>query len=58
MTFLNSLYPDQAQQSVGPDLDSNCLTLIVQLKEFLEKKNEKKISKQTIMQNYPACKEL
>ena len=41
MTFLNSLYPDQAQQIVGPDLDSNCLTLMVQLKEFLEKKWEK-----------------
>ena len=27
ITFANSLYPDQAQHFVGPDLDSNCLTL-------------------------------
>ena len=27
LTFANSLDPDQAQHSVGPDLDSNCLTL-------------------------------
>ena len=26
-TFANSLDPDQARQNVGPDLDSNCLTL-------------------------------
>ena len=26
-TFANSLNPDQDQQNVGPDLDSNCLTL-------------------------------
>ena len=33
-TSANSLYPDQAQQNVGPDLDPNCLTLMVFLKEF------------------------
>ena len=27
ITFANSLYPDQARQNVGPDLDRNCLTL-------------------------------
>ena len=30
--FANSLNPDQAQQNVGPDLD----TLIVLMKEFFE----------------------
>ena len=25
--FANNLYPDQARQNVGPDLDPNCLTL-------------------------------
>ena len=37
MTFANSLDPDQAQQNVGPDLDPNCLTLMVFLKEYFEK---------------------
>ena len=27
ITFTNSLDPDQDRQNVGPDLDSNCLTL-------------------------------
>ena len=26
ITFANSLDPDQAQQNISPDLDSNCLT--------------------------------
>ena len=26
MIFANSLFPDQDRHSVGPDLDSNCLT--------------------------------
>ena len=29
ITFVNSLDPDQARQNVGPDLDPNCLTLII-----------------------------
>ena len=33
----NSLDPDQARQNVRPDLDPNCLTLMVFLKEFTEK---------------------
>ena len=39
ITFTNNLDPDQDQCSVGPDLDSNCLTLrlIVFLKEYFEK---------------------
>ena len=51
MTFTNSLDPDQAQQNVGPDLelncdlDPNCLTLMVFLKElFFEKVNFEKKS--------------
>ena len=27
INFANSLDPDKAQQNVGPDLDTNCLTL-------------------------------
>ena len=40
----NSLEPDQARQDVRPDLDPNCLTLIVFLKELFEKLFFKKIS--------------
>ena len=36
ITFANSLDPDQARQNVGPDLDPNCLTLLVLLKECFE----------------------
>ena len=43
ITFANSLDPDQAQHNVRPDLDSNCLTLMVFLKEFFEKVDFKKI---------------
>ena len=45
----NSLDPDQARQNVGPDLDPNCLTLMVFLKEFIEKDD---------FENYPGCKSL
>ena len=34
MTFANSLDPDQARQNVGPDLDTNWLTMMLFLKEF------------------------
>ena len=56
ITFANSLDPDQVRQNVGPDLDPNCLTLMVFLKEFFEKINFEK-NRQTTqkMQNYPAC---
>ena len=38
ITFANSLDPDQARQSVGPDLDPNCLTLWwYSWKNFFEK---------------------
>ena len=42
--FANNLNPDQDRQNVGPDLDSNRLTLnqIVFLKEFLKKSILKK----------------
>ena len=36
-TFANSLDPDEARQNAGPDLDPNCLTLMVFLKYFFEK---------------------
>ena len=45
-TFASSLDPDQAPQNVGPDLDPNCLTLILFLKELLENVNFKKNSRQ------------
>ena len=38
ITFANSLDPNQAQRFVGPDLDPNCLTLMVFLKDIFEKK--------------------
>ena len=34
--FANSLAPDQAQHLVVPDLDLNCLTLMVFLKELIK----------------------
>ena len=37
ITFANSLNPDQDRHNVGPDLDPNCLSLMVFLKEFFEK---------------------
>ena len=40
INFANSLNPDQARQNVGPDLDSNCLTLF--LRDFLKKVNIEK----------------
>ena len=46
LIFANSLDPDQARQNVGPDLDPNCFTLIVFLKEVVEKFNFEK-SRQT-----------
>ena len=42
--FANSLDPDQAQQSVGPDLEPNRLTLIVFLKVSYETINFEKKS--------------
>ena len=37
ITFAKGLEPDQARQSVGPDLDPNCLTLMVFLKRMFWK---------------------
>ena len=36
ISYTISLDPDQARQNVGPDLDPNCLTLMVFSKEFLK----------------------
>ena len=44
ITFVNSLEPGSDWQNVGPDLDPNCLTLI--LKDFSEKDDFEKISRQ------------
>ena len=42
ITFSNSLNPDQDRQTVGPDLDPNCLTLYsVPVKMFLKVNFEK-----------------
>ena len=59
-TFTNSFGPDQARQNVGPDLNNNCLTVIIFLDDFFENVNfENKTEKTTIsMHNYPARKEL
>ena len=61
MIFANSLDPDQARQNVQYDLDPNCLTLMLFLKEYFEKSNVEKYlqtTKKKIMKNYPARKEL
>ena len=58
ITFANSLDPDQARQNIRPDLDSNCMTLMVFLKDFFVKINLKKKIHGKSMQKYPACKEL
>ena len=57
--FANSLDQDQDRQDVGPDLEPNCVTLIVLLKEFFRKSCFwKKSDDKKIMENYPSCKEL
>ena len=50
MTFLNSLDPDQAQQNVGPDLDSNYLIV----KEFMIKMILKQIRQQKMHVKLPS----
>ena len=42
MAFASSLDPDQARQNVGPDLDPNCLTLMLFLQDFFWEKSKKK----------------
>ena len=57
ITFANSLETDQAQQFVGPDLDPNCLTLLVFLKYFLKKKERIIMNfKKSADDNYPVFK--
>ena len=43
IAFANSEDPDLNRQKVGPDLDTNCVTLIVFLKDFFEKVDFEKI---------------
>ena len=50
----NRLDPDHAGQDVKPDLDPNCVTLMIFLKEILKKNLTAKIDKK---KNFPACKE-
>ena len=45
-TFSNNLDPDQAQQDIKPDLDPNCLTLRVFLKEVFKNAFVEKIIRQ------------
>ena len=47
ITLANSLDPDQDRQNAGPDLDPNCLTLIVFLKELFEEVNFEKSQQKT-----------
>ena len=58
MTITNNLDRDQTQRNVGPDLDPNCLTLMVFLifekklfkkKQQTTKKHEKLPSRQRVM---------
>ena len=59
INFANSLDQDQARQNVRPDLDPNCLTLKVVLKEFFEKDDFEQIcNRQKSMQNSPVSNEL
>ena len=60
ITFTNSLNPDQDRQNVGPDLDPNCLTLILFLKETFENiiLKERSADSNKSMHNFPAFKEL
>ena len=53
LIFANGLYPDQARQNVGPDLDPNSLTLSDSV--FLNELFEKKYFLQK-MKNYSARK--
>ena len=45
ITFVNNTDAGQATQNVGPDLDPNCLTLIIFLKDFALNFQKKKIEK-------------
>ena len=40
ITFANRLYPDQARQHVGPDLDPNCLTPKIQHPNVVHNNNK------------------
>ena len=48
VTFTNSLDPDQYRQNIAPDLDPNCLTLVVFLKELVENINFEKKKIKTV----------
>ena len=46
INFANSLNPDQARGFVRSDPDPNCLTLVVFLREFFERKKTRKACRQ------------
>ena len=48
ITFANSLEPDQARQNVAPDLDPNCLTLLLHCEKVGFQKNQQTTKKQTL----------
>ena len=58
LIFANSFDPDQDRQDVGPDLDPNCLTLTVFLKDFFFKDNfeKKSADDNKSMKNDPASR--
>ena len=49
ITIANRLNPDQAQQKVGPDQDSNCLTQL----NFQKKSEKKSADNKKALNNYP-----
>ena len=56
--FANSLDPDYDRLNVHPDLDPNCLTRIVFLKEYFEKVDFEKSADDKSTKNYQAFKDL
>ena len=56
-TFSNNLDPDQGQQDIKPDLDPNCLTLRVFLKDVFKNAFVEKINRQLkTLKNFPVAK--
>ena len=54
ITFVNSFYPDQAQHFVEPDLDPNCLALLIFLKGFWKSINRQQ--KKKTWKKFPSCR--
>ena len=59
VTFANSLASDQARQNVGPDLDPNCLPLVIFEIIFFIVDFEKNLADiKKVYKNIPVGKEL